>query len=464
LLAAAISNGVPHPPGYPLYMLVLQGWLAVGHLIGLGGDPAWLGNLFSVTSATLSVAVTTGTALRLAGQQPLRQLWAALAGLAWAISPLLWSQAVITEVYGLHALLFALLGWVVLVQWGRLGGLIPIVACGVAHHLTFVLLMPAVLYYLWAGHGYSWRAFWRTAGVLTVGGLLGLLFYLRTVVAASALPPPPVNWGYPDNWAGFWWLVSGAAYRGYLFAAGPDAVFGRIADWAYTLTSQYTPVGLAVALLGLSGWDQGRPTLRNFSLLWVIPVSIYASGYYTRDSEIYLLPVTWLLALWISSGLAEGYDWLVKRRPTVPWAWVSGVTVAVALMLCVVIRWPQVALRGDVTARDFVQGAVAVVQPNSIIITLDDAETFGLWYAAWGSGELLQSAPGTILINYSLFQFDWYRRLLAKRYPEVAANRQSVDEILAANVGQRPIFFSEQLEFVLAEQLVPVGPLWHYRP
>ncbi len=28
LLAAAVRNGVPHPPGYPLYIWLLQGWLS----------------------------------------------------------------------------------------------------------------------------------------------------------------------------------------------------------------------------------------------------------------------------------------------------------------------------------------------------------------------------------------------------------------------------------------------------
>ena len=35
---------------------------------------------------------------------------------------------------------------------------------------------------------------------------------------AGAGTLPPVNWGYADSLGNLWWLVSGAAYRRYLFA------------------------------------------------------------------------------------------------------------------------------------------------------------------------------------------------------------------------------------------------------
>ena len=84
----------------------------------------------------------------------------------------------------------------------------------------------------------------------------------------------------------------------------------RLAAWAYTVTAQYTPVGLAVALIGLAHWDRTAGYLRNFSLLWVMPVSVYALAYYTRDSDIYLLPVGWIMALWLAVGLAQVDEWV----------------------------------------------------------------------------------------------------------------------------------------------------------
>jgi hypothetical protein len=473
LLAAAVTNGVPHPPGYPLYIMLLRGWLAIGHWLAPDLDLARHGNLLSATCAALSAGVTTLVAYHLLPITVPRAIIALSAGLLWASTPLLWSQALITEVYALHALLVAFLGWAVLIQQGRSRYLIPVIAAGVAHHLTFVLLLPAVLYYLWtiheegadkkvpAGYGSVKRAITGIA----VGVVLGLLFYGRTLVAASSNgAPPPVNWGYADNWDGFWWLVSGAAYRGYLFVGSSETALSRVPTWAYTLTSQLTPVGLALALLGLSVWDRNQTRLRNFSVLWVIPISIYAIGYYTRDSEIYLLPVTWLMTLWLAIGVAEALVLLAGRWRRIRWTPLLSVLLLGAIAASIILRWQAISVRNDQAARDFLSGSIAVLEPDSIIVSLADAETFALWYGVWGSGEILRTSPGVVPLNYSLYQFAWYQRLMQTLYPEVIGNHGSVEQILAANAGIRPIFFSEPLPYIPENHLTPAGPLWRYTP
>ncbi len=47
LLAAALTGGVPHPSGYPLYTALLQGWLRMGQALAPSAEAARLGNLFS---------------------------------------------------------------------------------------------------------------------------------------------------------------------------------------------------------------------------------------------------------------------------------------------------------------------------------------------------------------------------------------------------------------------------------
>src|SRR5262249_22503739 len=154
----------------------------------------------------------------------------------------------------------------------------------------------------------------------------------------------------------------------YLFSAPSATVLGRIANWAYTLTSQYTVIGLGLALMGLNRWDREQPHLRNFSLLWIVPISIYSIGYYTRDSEIYLLPVAWLVVLWLAVGLVDGVRWLQAR-----WSYkqVPGLVITLLLVSLIVllsIRLPVLSLRQDKEARRFLDGALTVLQPNSLVI------------------------------------------------------------------------------------------------
>jgi hypothetical protein len=465
LLAAAASNGVPHPTGYPLYTLLLQGWLTLGRLFPVA-TPARLGNLLSVLCAAASVGLTVATAAALLAprpQIPARWLWAALAGLGWAVTPLLWSQAVITEVYALHALLVAAIGWALLSQPVRRVALVAALAMSAAHHVTSLLLWPAIAYWLWTGSsiqpGRSRRR--QLLKLFALALLLAVLLYLRIPWVAAAAPP--VNWGYADNLAGFWWLVSGAAYRGYFLDMSAADLAGRVAAWARVVTTQYTPAGLALALVGLADWDRRQPQLRTFSLLWLFPVSLYAIAYSTVDSEIYLLPLLWLAALWFANGLAIGVDWLAKIWPRLRPAPLIAALAIAGFGGLVAWRLPALTLRHDAEAEQYLAAAAATLEPGSLVLISADAETFALWYGVWGSGVLAAQVPDLVLVNASLNQFDWYRRLLVATYPDVPGIGQSITGLIAANQSDRPIYATEPLP-ELAGVLEAEGLFWRFSP
>ncbi len=66
LLAAAKTLGVPHPPGYPTYTLLLRGFATLVPI----GDFAYRGNLMSAVLASLSVELLYVVTMRFA-----RHLW-----------------------------------------------------------------------------------------------------------------------------------------------------------------------------------------------------------------------------------------------------------------------------------------------------------------------------------------------------------------------------------------------------
>ena len=237
LIAAAVSNGVPHPPGYPLYILMLQGWLKISAMLMPGSDLAWRAALLSAVLAALSVAVTTRVSAYLLRATAFRWGWAAMAGLLWCTSDLLWTQAVIPEVYALHAVAIALLGWGTLVGRGSPLLIAAGIVLGVANHLTIVLLLPAALLYLWqVNHINSPDHFRKLLFASGLGCIAGIMLYVRIPLAASrAENLSAVNWGFADNWEGFWWLVSGQAYRHYLFNFSPGELQGRILQWLLTI-------------------------------------------------------------------------------------------------------------------------------------------------------------------------------------------------------------------------------------
>ena len=102
LVTAAYYLGVAHPTGYPAY--VLLGWLFTFLPFG---SVAFRVNLLSATSAAVAIAFFVVLIAQAQAQKlPLaRAVGAGVGALLLAFSPMFWSQAVVTEVYALNALL-----------------------------------------------------------------------------------------------------------------------------------------------------------------------------------------------------------------------------------------------------------------------------------------------------------------------------------------------------------------------
>jgi len=130
LLTAIATGGVPHPSGYPTYILLASFFtkLPLGTL-------AFRGNLFSCLCMLLAIVVI----YRLVFLMTVSTYAANLSTLLFGAFPLVWSQALITEVYALQTLLSVLVLFFLLPEqrssWqGFAGGLVLSLAIG--NHLT----------------------------------------------------------------------------------------------------------------------------------------------------------------------------------------------------------------------------------------------------------------------------------------------------------------------------------------
>jgi 4-amino-4-deoxy-L-arabinose transferase-like glycosyltransferase len=261
--------GVAHPTGYPLYTLL--GWLW-SHLLP-AGDVAYRMNLFSAFWAALAVALLYPTTRSLLRQvlpsltHSNRRLLGALAGITLAVTPTLWSQAIIAEVYGLHAF-FVVLVFYFLLSWGerRLPRSLLLAAfvfgLSLAHHSTTLLLAPAILVYVWLID----RRLYRSPGLLLKVALLvflPLLLYLLIPLRAPHTPylRLPLIEGrdlvlYENTWSNFFHFVSGGPFGGSLdLSVNLGQRLGM--SWGFLRAEMGWP-GIILALAGLvqlvSGW------------------------------------------------------------------------------------------------------------------------------------------------------------------------------------------------------------------
>src|SRR5437763_5396702 len=189
LIMAAVTLGVAHAPGYPLFTML-------GHLFSLipFDSIPFRVNLLSVTCDALTIGVVYFSAFRLTRSQ----LAAAVAALLLAVNPTFWEWSLAAEVFPLNNLLAALL-ILLLIAWHerpeRSGFLIAaffVTGLALTNHQTIIILGPAF-----------WFVFWQRRSILftrprllaigIVAFVFGLLPYIY--IPLPAAHHPVHNWG-----------------------------------------------------------------------------------------------------------------------------------------------------------------------------------------------------------------------------------------------------------------------------
>ncbi len=473
LLAAALTGGVPHPPGYPTYQILLRAAIAL-----YPGEPARAGNWLSALCMAVAAGLLADLARRMltcghpADCRMLRHELSATAGaLAWAAAPAVWGQATITEVYGLHALACLAVLWLLWrwredldrggsgARWLALAGLA--FGLGLGNHLSLALLVPGALAWLWAGRGQI-RGL-QVAGAWALAGL-GVYGYLPLAAAGY----PPVNWGDPHTPARLAWVASGWLYRDLVFGLPLAELPGRLAALAGELLRQFGTWGALLAVAGLWQVDRRQHAWWRATGLIALAYAAYAVGYRADDAFVYLLPAWAMVALWLAAGVAWTGEVLARWRRWPAAVVVVAMVALIALPGISVARfWPENDLRRDTAARDFVAAALAEAEPGAVILTATDGPTFALWYAVYGLGQ----RPDVTPLNVSLFGFDWYRLTLHAHHldalmgVDVCGVEPDLAQLVTLGAGQRPFYRVEPLPLAfpgMREQ--PAGTLVRILP
>ena len=294
LAVASDYMGVPHPPGYPIWSLVTWFFQWIFGWVRYYGqpNPAWSVGLCSaffgaLASALLALVVSRSGADILRGLRRETEVlgystesmlcWAAgvVGGLLFAFSPVLWSQAVIVEVYALNAF-FMVMIIVLTYRWmcrPKEDYLLYVAAflfgLGLTNHQALVFIAPGLLAAIWfrdrqlfrdslAGLFIVVAAYlffkasqmkgqlppealrtkslmsalgllfllspvglflierklwteWKRVLLIALLAVLGLSFY--AYLPFSSEQNPPINWGYPRTQEGFMHALTRGQYE-----------------------------------------------------------------------------------------------------------------------------------------------------------------------------------------------------------------------------------------------------------
>jgi tetratricopeptide (TPR) repeat protein len=395
LVAAVHTLGIPHPSGYPLYVLLGKLWT----LLLPAGSIAHRMSLFSALCAALAVALVFLAARALGAAR----LAAATAAILFALSPSFWGEANVQRVYALNAL-FVALGSRLAMRWcgsertnekrdseehddpdedfrtreRRFVGVAFLCGLGAANH-TFLAVWGGcfALSALVTDPGLLRR--WRTLGAAGGAALLGLSVY--AFLPLRSRQEPRLDWGNPESWEAFVAVVTRRDFWPRRWWSGWHDLPPILRDFFGSFAVELTSAGAAFALVGFAVALRRRRAALLFPLVALANVGVLAAHGSRSDLFLwhrYYLPAYLSASLLVALGLDRAARWARERSArlaTGVLALALGAAAALAPLRCA--RFDRSDYR---IAEQYSRTLLATLPPGAHLAASDDNILFVLIY------------------------------------------------------------------------------------
>ncbi|HEX5009898.1 MAG TPA: DUF2723 domain-containing protein [Planctomycetota bacterium] len=471
-LAAAHGFGVPHPPGYPLWLLLA--WTAdhAASVVSVAWRVAMVSAVFSAAANALLLAVLLKT-LR-------SRLAAVTAAALFGVSLTHWTQAVIPEVYGLNTFFIAL-QLLLLVRLaerptpGRLVVLAFVTGLSCTNHTSALPVGALVV----VGALLVAPQLLRSRGTLALAALAGLLpLVLYLVLPLASARYPYVDWGHPRSAATLWQHVTRQQYaevevEQQASGGGAGENLRRLSILAHWAGRQFGAGWvLLLAVLGCLPLFVRQTGLWLFlvALGWLSSVGItqYTAFPFEREHiyavQIFWIPA-WLALAWMIGG---GLDALVQAAAR--WRARRGAWGLAGLACAALVAWPAsthfaVADRSRTTAiADFGKAILDTLEPGALYFPSSDHSTFSVMY--WQGVEGYR--PDVVIADkYGRIEPEVLEPFLDEQEHETwqglsGAARRGFEEVVLIHKWPGPVYFANRRESgdLAGLRLEPMGPVF----
>jgi len=442
LTTACVVQGVPHSPGYPLFVAV--GWLA--QQIPIGQDPAYRLNLLCALELALAMGFLGG-ALALAS----RPVPALIATLLTGLSTPVWRQAVVTEVFALHLLLLCILLWLAFLwehsEDKRRREIVIcaffILGCCLAHQHIIALAAPPFLLYgvLAKGRGRSWGFSWVNLPVLVAS--VGLPYVLQMYLAQQK---PVLNWEDVGTYArlkdhflrkSYGTGLLNSAALSYDHRAGQS----QVTIYLVSVVRNYFPFP-SFLLLGwsldrwFSGTRQARMVLFGGLALLYGPIFALIGNQPSQEFYWDMMERFYSSSMIGLGGLiALGIEWMLSVALPQRWWWLLTLLPLQAAWL----NYPKCSQRGQYHVVDTTRAMALCAPARSAIVVGGDLPAGAVDYLRYVRGEF----KDRIFICPGLVSGYWYRDRLpvgvaraGERGGNQSGNQGALEEMFAY-LGQK---------------------------
>jgi len=448
LITAAYHLGVGHSPGYPTWMLIMHPFSRIPV-----GDVAFRVNFMTAFLGAVAVALLYLVYRTISGNR----IAGFIAALTFAFAATFWDQTTEAEVYTLHVGLAAIIisivlawrstdnqRWLFLLSW--------VIGISLGNHALTALMIPAILYLVWAEKG---RRYFTLRRVAMCAGLfvLGLSIYAYMPIRATSNPPPHLN--NPHNAMEMWAQLTAPGARQAMFDRGLLVPIQRGAFHTKRLIAEFGYFGCALGLFGAGLlWRRDRKLSIFLALIAGLDIA-YSSNFSIFDIYVYYLPlhVVWgacisvgvggVMAL-AGRGMARVPKGLVSPTP----AWRYGPAAALLMVLPVMQftgNLGRVDGSDDYGSERFARAVASMAEPGSLILA-DWWTIAPIGYLKYIEGmrtDLVMFAAPSLYSEDGFVDFaqeDFIRRYPATYFVEMLTYRMHLLRDRAYVVPQGPVY------------------------
>lgn len=158
-----------------------------------------------------------------------------------------------------------------------------------------------------------------------------------------------------------------------------------------------------------------------------------------RERDYVLVGSFMTFCIWIGFGVLAIYHWLSTRMSGVPVAALAGLLVMSAPVIMGVENFDDHSRKHHKASRDYASNFLNSVQPNAIIFTYGDNDTYPLWYAQ----EVEGIRRDVRVVNLSLIAVDWYINKLRSKVNDSAPIKLTLTEEEYRGKNRNQIFFAD---------------------
>lgn len=384
LVTAVHVLGIPHPTGYPLYVLLGKLWTVILPF----GSIAWRMSLFSAAAAALACALLYALA-RLVSRPSSETgdssgaIPAATAASTLAFSPTFWGEANIQRVYALSAL-FVVAATAIALRWCETRSprtlRLAFFVCGLgaANH-TFMGVYAVVLFVYAAALERERLLNVRATAAAAGCFLVGLLPY--AYLPLRSMQDPPLDWGNPETLRNFLSVTLRSEFWERAWVKSPGDALLVAGDYLRSFVIEMSWPGAALALVGVYvAWRRRRPVILLLAIMAgnLAIVSAHGSRGDIFIWHRYYIPSYVVAALFVGCGV----DWVMRLLPR-PLRWLP----MILPMFLLVSGWSANDRSRFEIADAYARTVLRSVPPGAHLAASDDNILFSLMYLTMVEGE-----------------------------------------------------------------------------